>query len=291
MTKTLPKKRCVLFVDTGDNCRCPMARGYLYKLLSQHNIDYITIKTCGVMTPTGLLPTPETVQLLLEEGIDIGLHRSKPMTQQLLEEADLILGMTPFHVQTAVRKVESCKDKTFLLKEFVGYNGKDIHIHDPMGGTMEVYRKAFDELRESLIKLICHTAITSPPESQVAQQKDFTSIALNAAAQKIEEEKKIQLAEEEKERLRTKAIQDAILNSPTADNNSDDDDSEPLVYRRAESLDNSAEAPKPGRKKKDTSEAIEGSKLEITTKVTTRRIKKNPVSETPVKATVNKKTK
>ncbi len=171
-----------------------MARGYLYKLLVKHQIKGISIKTCGVMTPTGLLPTPETVQLLSEEGVDISKHRSHPLTEQMLSRADLILGMTPFHVQTAIRKFPACESKTELLKEYV----KDLlpeyirktypntepcleqQIHDPMGGTLDVYKKAFKEIKDALNCLIKMPVILNPPKT-VAAKPQFISQALNEA--------------------------------------------------------------------------------------------------------------
>ncbi|MBX7245582.1 MAG: hypothetical protein K1X53_08780 [Candidatus Sumerlaeaceae bacterium] len=161
--KEYSTKKGILFIDTGDNCRCPMAKGYLSKLLHQKGITYIDIKTAGVMTPTGLLPTPEVVQLLQEEGSDIRGHRSRPLSDDLIRRADLVLGMTPFHVQTAFRLTEAARGKTFLLKEYAGREGKNVQIPDPMGGTLEIFKKVFSEIKASLQKLVEMEIITLPP--------------------------------------------------------------------------------------------------------------------------------
>lgn len=158
------KKRIILFLDTGDNCRCPLAKGYLTKLLEERGIRHIEVKTAGVMTPTGLLPQPEVVQLLKEEGVDISHHRSHPVTLQMIEDADLILGMSSFHVQTAIRRSPATRGKAFLLKEYVGYSGKAIQIGDPMGGTMEIFKKCFEQIKDALEKLVEMDVIRKPPE-------------------------------------------------------------------------------------------------------------------------------
>ncbi|MCX7963140.1 MAG: hypothetical protein N2644_01470 [Candidatus Sumerlaea chitinivorans] len=158
------KKRIILFLDTGDNCRCPLAKGYLTKLLEERGIRHIEVKTAGVMTPTGLLPQPEVVQLLKEEGVDISHHRSHPVTVQMIEDADLILGMSSFHVQTAIRRSPAARGKAFLLKEYVGYSGKAIQIGDPMGGTMEIFKKCFEQIKDALEKLVEMDIIRKPPE-------------------------------------------------------------------------------------------------------------------------------
>lgn len=159
-------KKVLLFIDTGDNCRCPLAVGYLRKLLREKGIDYIDIRHAGVMCPNDLLPTPEVVLLLQEEGEDIRKHRSRPLTLDLISQADLILGMTPIHVQKCIRWTEEAKGKTFLLKEYVGFPGKNVQIPDPMGGTMEIFKKCYVDMKQSLHKLLEMEFITTPPDPE-----------------------------------------------------------------------------------------------------------------------------
>ena len=140
-----------------------MAAGFFLKLLEQRGIKHIDIRTAGVMTPTGLLPTPEAVQLLQDEGVDIRRHRSRPLTREMIKKADLILGMTPFHVQSALRINEDARGKTFLLKEYVGRDGKNTQIADPMGGTLEIFKRCFSEIRASLHRLVEMEIVTKPP--------------------------------------------------------------------------------------------------------------------------------
>lgn len=168
----------LLFIDTGDNCRCPLASGYLQKLLEQRNIKYIDIKTAGVMTPTGLLPTPEVVQLLQEENVDIRRHRSRPLSLELIRMADLILGMTPIHVQKAIRMTDDARGKTFLLKEYVGKEGRNVQIPDPMGGTLEIFKKCFTDIRQSLQRLVEMEFIAKPPEAREMVVVDTTPAAM-----------------------------------------------------------------------------------------------------------------
>jgi protein-tyrosine-phosphatase len=137
-----------------------MAYGILRKLFEENGIDDVEVRTAGVMTIPGLLPTQECRQILTKEGIEIGLHRSCKMTPELLRRATLILGMTSFHVQMALRMSPEARGKTFLLKEYVGAGSKNSQIQDPMGCTLEVYKKVFKEIRKackSLAKMDLHT--------------------------------------------------------------------------------------------------------------------------------------
>lgn len=141
-----------------------MAAGYFLKLLEQRGIKHIEVRTAGVMTPTGLLPAHEAVHLLQEEGVDIRRHRSRPLSLDMIKRADLVLGMTPFHVQTAFRMTEAARGKTYLLKEYVGRDGKNTQIADPMGGTLEIFKKCFSEIRASLQRLVDMDMVKIPPE-------------------------------------------------------------------------------------------------------------------------------
>lgn len=159
-----------------------MAFGYLTKLLDAKNIKYIEIITAGVMTPTGLLPTPEAVQLLHEEHVDIRRHRSRPLTEDMIRRADLILGMTPFHVQRAIRQCEDARSKTFLLKEYVGREGRNTQIADPMGGTLEIFKKCFSEIKQSLNRLMDMDFATQPP---VPRERTLVDTTPDAVRQQI----------------------------------------------------------------------------------------------------------
>ncbi len=157
------KKKTILFLCTGDTCRGPMAAGYMRKLLEERNLREIEVRSAGVMTATGLLSTPEAIQLLDTVGVDLRRHRSSQLTPEMIRKADLILGMTPFHVQFAVRMTDEAKNKTFLFKEFTGSDPKNYQITDPMGHTLEVYKRVFREIRQACEFLAESEVITGKP--------------------------------------------------------------------------------------------------------------------------------
>lgn len=165
------KKRTVVFVCTGNTCRSPMAQGLLEHYLEEHGVRHIEVRTAGVMTIPGLLPTPEAVQVMDGVGIDVRKHRSAPLTPEMLRKADLVLGMTPFHVQFALRMAEDARDKTFLLKEYTKSDLKNYQITDPMGATLEVYKRVFREIKLAIEKLCEMDSIHAPVDQELKHEK------------------------------------------------------------------------------------------------------------------------
>ena len=172
------RRKMVVFLSTGNTCRAPMAAGYFRKLLDDHKIRNIEVRAAGVMTIAGLLATPESNQIMTAVGVDLSRHRSSQMTPDLLKKVDLILGMTPFHVQMALRMSDEAKGKTFLFKEYTRSDLKNTQIADPMGCTLEVYKKCFQEIKAGCDLLVKHPAITGKkpepppkPEKKVAVAK------------------------------------------------------------------------------------------------------------------------
>lgn len=148
------RKPYILFLCTGNTCRSPMSYGIMKKLLAEEGLTQIDVRTAGVMTIPGLLPTQECRQILTKDNVDIGMHRSCKMTPEILRRATLILGMTSFHVQMALRLTDDAKDKTFLLKEYVGISSKNSQIQDPMGCTLEVYKRVYREVKKACKRLV-----------------------------------------------------------------------------------------------------------------------------------------
>jgi glycine hydroxymethyltransferase len=161
------KKKVVVFLCTGNTCRGPMAQGYMKAAIEERGIKEIEVRTAGVMTIPGLIPTQEAVLVLKNAGIDITSHRSSPLTHELIRKSDLILGMTPFHVQYALRMSDEAKGKTYLLKEFAESDVKNYQISDPMGMTLEVYKRVYREMKLAIDRMLDNkeffTGQSAPP--------------------------------------------------------------------------------------------------------------------------------
>lgn len=148
------RRKVVVFLSTGDTCRSPMAASYFRKLLVDAKVLDIDVRTAGVYTVTGLRASQEAVQIMHHETVDLTRHRSSVLTPEMVRKADLILGMTPLHIQEALRLDKDARDKCHLLKEFCGSDPDKSQIDDPMGSTLEVFKKCFREIREAVEMLM-----------------------------------------------------------------------------------------------------------------------------------------
>jgi protein-tyrosine-phosphatase len=143
----------LIFVCTGNTCRSPMAEGLLRDLLPD-DCSW-EVSSAGVCAATGWPVSDHSVEVLREKGIDISGLTSKTLTPQLIEDADLLVTMTEGHRQAVLAVAPESKGKVFLLKSF-GVAKCAADIDDPVGGTLEVYRRVRDEIEAALPDLILY---------------------------------------------------------------------------------------------------------------------------------------
>ncbi|MCD6083602.1 threonylcarbamoyl-AMP synthase [Candidatus Aerophobetes bacterium] len=143
--KVWDKEEDILLVCTGNTCRSPMAEGFLKR--AWEGKRKIKIHSAGVATFTGLKATEFAIKVMREEGVDISNHLSTPLTEKMVREADLILVMETRHKEKICKIFPFAREKVILLKEF-GL-GRREEILDPVGGSLEEYRKCAMEIKEA----------------------------------------------------------------------------------------------------------------------------------------------
>ena len=141
----------ILFVCTGNTCRSPMAAGLARKLLAER-MDVaekdlgkfgVSVSSAGVFTFVSTPASDEAVSAVSELGGDIRKHRSRKLTNELINQADLIFCMARSHAADVTRRVSGTVGKTFLLDP-------DGDIADPIGGSREVYLSVARRIEQCL---------------------------------------------------------------------------------------------------------------------------------------------
>jgi protein-tyrosine phosphatase len=94
-----------------------MAEALLRSALASRGVD-ATVSSAGLFRG-GVPASPGSVRAMARRGLDLEDHRSRTMTAELLEGADLVLGMARLHVREAVVAVPEVWPRSFTLKELV----------------------------------------------------------------------------------------------------------------------------------------------------------------------------
>ncbi len=97
----------VLFVCTGNTCRSPMAEAIARTRAAERGWGTVEFRSAGVSAWPGSPASEAVIQAANRRGVE-GLdgHRSTPVTEALLDWADLVLAMTPSHLALLLAALE-----------------------------------------------------------------------------------------------------------------------------------------------------------------------------------------
>lgn len=140
----------IVVVCTANICRSPVAEALLRQRL--HSQEAATdaetdwrVRSAGTWADYGQLASAYGVELMAEQGLDISKHSSRPVSQALLQEADLVLCMETGHVEGLRVEFPGQADKIYLLSEMAG---RRYSISDPYGGPRSAYERMVAELSD-----------------------------------------------------------------------------------------------------------------------------------------------
>ena len=150
----------LVFVCTGNICRSPMAEGIMKDIVLDevdqlHRVIPILISSAGTHAVTGSPASRYAVEVSKEHGISLNFHRSKPITEPIVRNADLILTMEKNHTDFIKRNWPFCTT-VFELKNFAREgSGRPLNsdIPDPIGMDIDVYVDVFDELHTEITRI------------------------------------------------------------------------------------------------------------------------------------------
>ncbi len=129
--------RRVLFVCTGNTCRSPMAATILSHKAAQETPCRFVAESGGLFAAEGEPMTPHAVHALAALGIEPPAHRARNVTEELVNAADVVVGLTASHAMQLTMRYPHAATKIVTLP---------MDIADPFGGDAEVYAFCAEQL-------------------------------------------------------------------------------------------------------------------------------------------------
>jgi len=156
-----PTARSFVFVCFGNIMRSAMAEFLMRQALNEAGLErQVRIASAGLHASPGREAHPWAQQAAADLGISLANHRAKPLTREMVEQADCVLTMDFQNKAELLTLYPEAKEKIYMLSAYAEGPWQYREIPDPYLEDLEGTRFCGRQLRTCVQNLITSTLLS-----------------------------------------------------------------------------------------------------------------------------------
>ena len=114
----------------------------------------ISADSAGILALSGNSATHMAQRVAAEYHVDLGGHKAKFVSKDLVAESDLILVMEKSQEKSLLSLFPEASEKILLIRHFACFGSRTRGIADPYGLAYEAYRFCFLDIEDAVTGLV-----------------------------------------------------------------------------------------------------------------------------------------
>ena len=129
----------ILVVCTGNICRSPIGEYMLREKTAGRGLN---ISSAGIGAMVGWPADPPAVEIAKAHALDLGPHRARQVTVELLTASDLVLTMDQTHSNWINQRFPQFRGRVHKLLKW----RENADVEDPYGGAASVFADCYRDI-------------------------------------------------------------------------------------------------------------------------------------------------